>query len=80
MLDKKFDGYIYSENSNEVYYKILVREGDYSKDKDVPKPLLKKAETIHKADEVQEKPKEIKKRTTATKGRKMGKSSQKKIS
>ncbi len=71
ILDKKFDGYVYSENSNEVYYKIYVREGDYNKDKDVPKPLLKKAEIVHKVDEVHEKPKEIKKRTTI-KGRKKG--------
>jgi hypothetical protein len=72
MLDKKFNGYIYSENSNGVYYKIFVREGNYNKDKDVPKPLLKKAEEVH------EKPKEIKKRIT--KGRRKGKLSQRKIS
>ena len=69
MLDKKFDGYIYSENSNGVYYRIFVRAGDCNKDKDVPEPLLEKVEIVQTTDDVREKPKTIKKKITA---RKMG--------
>jgi hypothetical protein len=44
MMDKIFNGYIYSDN-----WRIFVREGDYSKDKDIPKPLPKKIEAVHEA-------------------------------
>ncbi len=39
---KNLSGYIYSDGN----YKILLRLGDYNKDKDVPKPLLKKVDEI----------------------------------
>lgn len=39
---KILSGYIYSDGN----YKILARLGDYNKDKDVPKPLLKKVDEI----------------------------------
>lgn len=84
MIDKKFTGYIYSEIINDVYYKIFVREGDYNKDKEVPKPLLEKVEIEQKVDDVLEKPKTVKKRTasknTNAKGKKKEKSLQKKTS
>lgn len=39
---KKISGYIYSDGNR----KILLRLGDYNKDKDIPKPLLKKVDEI----------------------------------
>ena len=63
---------------------MFVREGDYNKDKEVPKPLLEKPEIVQRTDDVREKPKTVKKRTaskkTNTKGKKKGKYKQKKAS
>jgi hypothetical protein len=39
---KNLSGYIYSDGN----YKTLLRLGDYNKDKDIPKPLLKKSDGI----------------------------------
>jgi len=57
MISKTFNGYIYSEAKGSVY-KLIVREGDYRKDKDIPKPLLQKVE------EVYEEPKRNTRKTT----------------
>lgn len=63
MISKTFNGYIYSEAKDSVH-KLIVREGDYNKDKDIPKPLL------HKVEEVHEEPKRNTRKTTKARKKK----------
>ena len=42
MITKKFDGYVYSEIKG-VQPHLKIGSGNYDKDRDIPKPLLKKA-------------------------------------
>ena len=42
MITKKFDGYVYSEIKG-VQPHLIIGSGNYDEDRDIPKPLLKKA-------------------------------------
>ncbi len=65
MITKKFDGYIYCESAG-GRSEIFVRPGDYTKDKDIPIPLLKSKNLINeKTKVVKRKAKNTSKKTAA---------------